>query len=281
MNIVLQRRHCTKSRRSKSTMRHDATQVAKKKLSPPINTMATELHKMAHSSHHRPSPCQKVVYQSMVHLICDPSSAQSPHERSTPHDQSPSHRGSGGWCDDLLTKETGFFNHEPPPAPRKLMTACANELIQLQHVQSNGNLNDGMQYDSTKQNGDNYKDHNNNEDEDSINHNGDNSNGDNSDVFAGGDTFYGEGDDYEDDEGEHSHKQMWEPSHLPSPQQDQMTQVLWAKEAWKEACNYYEIEIGFNGEIIQMCVANDFRGAQEFFSTHMTFSVEPSASLSP
>jgi hypothetical protein len=36
---------------------------------------------------------------------------------------------------------------------------------------------------------------------------------------------------------------------------DQMTQVLWAKEAWKEACNYYEIEIGFNGEIIQMvCV---------------------------
>jgi hypothetical protein len=77
------------------------------------------------------------------------------------------------------------------------MTACANELIQLQHVQSNGNLNDGMQYDSTEQNGDNYKDHNNNEDEDSINHNGDNSNGDNSDVFAGGDTFYGEGDDYE------------------------------------------------------------------------------------
>jgi hypothetical protein len=50
-------------------MRHDATQVAKKKLSPPMNTVATEvcvdyhiscwllnhaqLHKMAHSSHHR------------------------------------------------------------------------------------------------------------------------------------------------------------------------------------------------------------------------------------
>ncbi|KAG1785769.1 uncharacterized protein HD556DRAFT_1314035 [Suillus plorans] len=33
---------------------------------------------------------------------------------------------------------------------------------------------------------------------------------------------------------------------------DRMTQVLWAKEAWKEACVSHDIEIGFNGEIIQM-----------------------------
>ncbi|KAG2739605.1 hypothetical protein P692DRAFT_20755194 [Suillus brevipes Sb2] len=33
---------------------------------------------------------------------------------------------------------------------------------------------------------------------------------------------------------------------------DQMTQVLWAKEAWKEACKCYEMEMGYNGEIIQM-----------------------------
>jgi hypothetical protein len=33
---------------------------------------------------------------------------------------------------------------------------------------------------------------------------------------------------------------------------DRMTQVLWAKEAWKEACDYYEMEMGYNGEIIQM-----------------------------
>ncbi|KAG1738658.1 uncharacterized protein EDB91DRAFT_1249196 [Suillus paluster] len=33
---------------------------------------------------------------------------------------------------------------------------------------------------------------------------------------------------------------------------DHMTQVLWAKEAWKEACSSYEIDMGFNGEIIQM-----------------------------
>jgi len=29
-------------------------------------------------------------------------------------------------------------------------------------------------------------------------------------------------------------------------------QVLWAKEAWKEACECYEMEMGYNGEIIQM-----------------------------
>lgn len=33
---------------------------------------------------------------------------------------------------------------------------------------------------------------------------------------------------------------------------DRMTQVLWAKEAWREACVSHDIEIGFNGEIIQM-----------------------------
>jgi hypothetical protein len=102
-----------------------------------------------------------------------------------------------------------------------------------------------------------------------------------------------------DDEGAQSHKQIWESSHSPSPQQgeqrlprkihqskghvvawdyevavqqlikyaishfcvqlaseyaylDRMTQVLWAKEAWKEACDYYEMEMGYNGEIIQM-----------------------------
>lgn len=33
---------------------------------------------------------------------------------------------------------------------------------------------------------------------------------------------------------------------------DRMTQVSWAKEAWKEACVSLDIEIGFNGEIIQM-----------------------------
>ncbi|KAG1778109.1 hypothetical protein EV702DRAFT_1044801 [Suillus placidus] len=31
-----------------------------------------------------------------------------------------------------------------------------------------------------------------------------------------------------------------------------MTQVLWVPEAWKEACASYDIEIGFDGEIIQM-----------------------------
>ncbi|KAG2739142.1 hypothetical protein P692DRAFT_201873422 [Suillus brevipes Sb2] len=31
-----------------------------------------------------------------------------------------------------------------------------------------------------------------------------------------------------------------------------MTQVSWAKEAWREACTTHKIEIGFNGEIIQM-----------------------------
>ncbi|KAG2028787.1 hypothetical protein BDR03DRAFT_988191, partial [Suillus americanus] len=235
----------------------------------------------------------------------------------------------GGWCDDPLTKETGFFNREPPnreppPAPRKLTTARANELIQLRRAQSNGDLNNGVQYDGTEQNGDNYEDHDNDEDnnnyEDHDDYEDHNNNedpnthdGDDSDVFAGGDTFYGEGDDYEDqrhlkrmrlppsdDEGEHSRKRMRESSHSPSPQQgeqtrlprkihqskgrvaardyevavqqlikyaishfcvrlaseyaypDRMTQVLWAKEAWKEACNHYEIEIGFNGEIIQM-----------------------------
>ncbi|KAG1788446.1 uncharacterized protein HD556DRAFT_1312036 [Suillus plorans] len=33
---------------------------------------------------------------------------------------------------------------------------------------------------------------------------------------------------------------------------DRMTQVSWAKEAWKEACVSLDIEIGFNGKIIQM-----------------------------
>ncbi|KAG2144161.1 uncharacterized protein EDB93DRAFT_1087752 [Suillus bovinus] len=33
---------------------------------------------------------------------------------------------------------------------------------------------------------------------------------------------------------------------------DHMTQVLWAKEAWKEGCASYEIEIAFNSEIIQI-----------------------------
>ncbi|KAG1900362.1 uncharacterized protein F5891DRAFT_1188676 [Suillus fuscotomentosus] len=31
-----------------------------------------------------------------------------------------------------------------------------------------------------------------------------------------------------------------------------MTQVLWAKEAWKEGCTAYEIEMAFNSEIIQI-----------------------------
>ncbi|KAG2109530.1 hypothetical protein DEU56DRAFT_762422 [Suillus clintonianus] len=47
-----------------------------------------------------------------------------------------------------------------------------------------------------------------------------------------------------------SHFCVWLASEYAYP--DRMTQVLWAKEAWKEACNHYEIEIGFNGEIIQM-----------------------------
>ncbi|KAG2130282.1 uncharacterized protein EDB93DRAFT_1255956 [Suillus bovinus] len=33
---------------------------------------------------------------------------------------------------------------------------------------------------------------------------------------------------------------------------DRMTQVLWAKEAWKERCASYEIEMAFNSEIIQI-----------------------------
>lgn len=33
---------------------------------------------------------------------------------------------------------------------------------------------------------------------------------------------------------------------------DRMMQVSWAKEAWSNACMSHEIEIGFNGEIIQM-----------------------------
>lgn len=33
---------------------------------------------------------------------------------------------------------------------------------------------------------------------------------------------------------------------------DRMTQVLWAKEAWKEGCASYEIEMAFNSEIIQI-----------------------------
>ncbi|KAG2739269.1 hypothetical protein P692DRAFT_20701713, partial [Suillus brevipes Sb2] len=33
---------------------------------------------------------------------------------------------------------------------------------------------------------------------------------------------------------------------------EHMTQVLWAKEAWKEGCAAYEIEMGFNSEIIQI-----------------------------
>ncbi|KAG1755303.1 hypothetical protein EDD22DRAFT_957396 [Suillus occidentalis] len=33
---------------------------------------------------------------------------------------------------------------------------------------------------------------------------------------------------------------------------DRMMQVSWAKEAWSNACTSHEIEIGFNGEIIQM-----------------------------
>jgi len=33
---------------------------------------------------------------------------------------------------------------------------------------------------------------------------------------------------------------------------DRMTQVAWAKEAWKEACKSHKIEMGFNSEIIQM-----------------------------
>ncbi|KAG1887206.1 hypothetical protein F4604DRAFT_1570919, partial [Suillus subluteus] len=47
-----------------------------------------------------------------------------------------------------------------------------------------------------------------------------------------------------------SHFCVWLTSEYAYP--DRMTQVLWAKEAWKEACSCYEMEMGFNGEIIQM-----------------------------
>ncbi|KAG1897496.1 uncharacterized protein F5891DRAFT_982673 [Suillus fuscotomentosus] len=110
---------------------------------------------------------------------------------------------------------------------------------------------------------------------------------DNSDVFTSGEIYYGEGNNYEDlhhlkhvwpppsdDEGDNteskgrvavhdyevavqqlikfaiSHFCVWLASEYAYP--DCMTQVLWAKEAWKEACNSYEFEMGFNGEIIQM-----------------------------
>ncbi|KAG1763525.1 hypothetical protein EDD22DRAFT_1022498 [Suillus occidentalis] len=209
--------------------------------------------------------------------------------------------GSGGWFDDPLTKETGFINCDPPPAPRRLTKARANELIQLRRVQSTEDLNDGGQYDDIERNG--------NDDEDEDN---DDAGPNNSDVFTSGDTYY---DDYDaqrllkrmrpppsDDEGAQSHKRIRESSQSPqspSPQQgeqrlplkihqskgrvaardyevavqqlikyaishfcvrlaskyaypDRMTQVLWAKEAWKEACECYEMEMGYNGEIIQM-----------------------------
>ncbi|KAG1850656.1 hypothetical protein F4604DRAFT_1687054 [Suillus subluteus] len=200
---------------------------------------------------------------------------------------------SGGWQEDPLTKESGFGDREQrsnglslPPAPRKLTVAHANELIQLRRVQSNGSIGDDIDLTDGKQNdnGGQFDD-----DEDLI------------DVFTGGETYHGEGNNYEDlhhlkhvrlppsdDEGDstQSHKRMRESKNSPSPHKgrvaardyevavqqlikyaishfciwlaseyaypDRMTQVVWVKEAWKEACSCYEMEMGFNGEIIQM-----------------------------
>jgi hypothetical protein len=33
---------------------------------------------------------------------------------------------------------------------------------------------------------------------------------------------------------------------------DRVTQVSWAKEAWKEGCKHYDIDMAFNNEIIKM-----------------------------
>ncbi|KAG1852293.1 hypothetical protein DFJ58DRAFT_414880, partial [Suillus subalutaceus] len=169
------------------------------------------------------------------------------------------------------------------------------------------NLTDGEQHDDSEQYDDGEQ--SNGDDEDPVIHDGDNS-----DVFAGGDIYYGEDNNYDDlchlkrvrlppsdDEGDstQSHKRTRQSEDSPSPQQgeqrlprkirqskghvaardyevavqqlikfaishfcvrlaseyaypDHMTQVLWAKEAWKEACSCYEMVMGFNGEIIQM-----------------------------
>ncbi|KAG1751473.1 uncharacterized protein EDB91DRAFT_1243734 [Suillus paluster] len=167
------------------------------------------------------------------------------------------------------------------PAPWKLTAARANELIRLQWAQSQGSLNnnidltDSEQYDNSEQ----Y-----NDDDNPINHDVDES-----DVFTGGESNSYEDLRHlkrvqlprSDDEGDstQSHKRMHESKDSPSPQQvawdykvavqqlikfvishfcvwlaseyaypDCMTQVLWAK----EACSSYEIEMGFNGKIIQM-----------------------------
>ncbi|KAG1838550.1 hypothetical protein DFJ58DRAFT_733801 [Suillus subalutaceus] len=120
---------------------------------------------------------------------------------------------SGGWQEDPLTKESGFGDCEQrsnglslPPAPQKLTVAHANELIQLRRVQSNGSIGDNIDLTNGEQNDD-----------------GGQFDNDEDDVFTGGETYHGEGNNYEDlhhlkrvrlppsdDEGDstQSHKQM-------------------------------------------------------------------------
>ncbi|KAG1858501.1 hypothetical protein F4604DRAFT_1931034 [Suillus subluteus] len=159
-----------------------------------------------------------------------------PRDKYMPHPKhiTPSRTSvSGGWQEDPLTKESGFVNCEQrsnglslPPAPWKLTVAHANELIQLRWVQSNGSLGDDIDLTDGEQNDDGGQFDNDNED--LINHDEDNS-----DVFTSGETYYGEGNNYEDlhhlkcvrlppsdDEGDstQSRKRMHESEDSPSPQ---------------------------------------------------------------
>ncbi|KAG1841650.1 hypothetical protein DFJ58DRAFT_856318 [Suillus subalutaceus] len=189
-----------------------AAQVVNKKSRPPIKIVWTEAIALSRGSVPSNSPLDLRPQFSKV----------PPCEKYTPwpkhitqvHTPAPSRISvSGGWQEDPLTKESGFVDREQ----------------RSNGLSSNGSLGDDIDLTNGKQNDDGgqFDD-----------------NKDLSDVFTGGETYH----DLHhlkhvrlppsDDEGDstQSHKRM----------------LLWAKEAWKEACSCYEMEMGFNGKIIQM-----------------------------
>ncbi|KAG2135269.1 hypothetical protein DEU56DRAFT_949198 [Suillus clintonianus] len=202
-----------------------------------------------------------------------PSSTHTPDQSSQ----------SGGWREDALTKDSGFINrghvsndNSVPSAPRKLTVARAKELMQLRQAQSavttRGDSDDDLDQSDGEQNpSNNYEDYNN---EDYM---------DCDDVFMdrdGEDNAHCNGlhkrpRSPSDNEGDSTLQRdaqvrgLTLPTATASPTEnpedsfcarlaseyaypDRMTQVLWAKEAWKEGCAAYEIEMGFNSEIIQI-----------------------------